>query len=177
MSFIHDAIMESNSLEESERLQKVKNPPQLKGRKKSKKDSACATEEIKEGIVTDAIEKVGDTAEKVSKVCDAITEEKKLNEESYVNLEDVVSSDVYVESFRRRPRKQIIESMDTHGRYGYDPNARKARRISTYRKFAGLDEEFEITENNINKWAFDRTCMWENVTPDKLRAELLDPKN
>ena len=39
MSFIHDAIMESNSLEDEERIQKIKNPPQLKGRKKKKSES------------------------------------------------------------------------------------------------------------------------------------------
>lgn len=166
MSFIHDAIMESNSLEDEERIQKVKNPPQLKGRKKKKSES-CVNENVKEELDTDT--KIDDTIDK-DNVTEPITEETKLNEESYVNIEDVLPPEAYVESLniqhlQESVSPEVVEKL----------NDMKQKRIATYRKATNIDEDFEITEEHINKnkWAFDRTCMWEGISPEKLKAELL----
>lgn len=180
MGFIHDAIMESNKLEDSERFQKVKNPPQLKGRKKPKKYSACATEEIKEGIVKDAIEKVGDTAEKVSKVCNTLTEEEKVEnekiEEAMVDIEQYLDAENYTESLHLNESRIELPDRPMKGRPGspeYDANDNRRKRVAMYRKYANLDETFEITEENINKRAFDKTCTMQNCARDRLMAELL----
>lgn len=45
--------------------------------------------------------------------------------------------------------------------------------IETYRKYANIDENFEITEENINKWALDRTSCFKNYDVNDLRELLL----
>ncbi len=166
MSFIHDAIMESNSLEDEERIQKIKNPPQLKGRKKKKSES-CVKEDVKEELDTDT--KIDDTVGK-DDVTEPITEETKLNEESYVNIEDILPPEAYVESLNTQHLQESV-SPEVFEKL----NDMKQKRIATYRKATNIDENFEITEEHINKnkWAFDRTCMWEGISPEKLKAELL----
>ena len=182
MSYLRDAILESNQLEDDVRFQKAKNPPTLKGRRKReiKECGDAPAVEVTEGVVKDTIGAIGDTAEKVSKVCDVITEETEpLTEEAgYVNIEDVVPKEAYVESFGT---KKIVESIELpnrpkKGKKGspeYDANEGRRKRVATYRKIANLEESVDITEDNIMDWAFKRACMWEGVSPERLRAELL----
>ena len=42
-----------------------------------------------------------------------------------------------------------------------------------YRKFANLTEGEEITEENINERALNRTACFSNREPEQVRAEIL----
>ena len=55
----------------------------------------------------------------------------------------------------------------------YNANEARRKRESFYRHYANLDESYKINEDNINDWAFRRTCNYWNVPPKKLKAELL----
>ena len=49
----------------------------------------------------------------------------------------------------------------------------KGSRIAAYRKYAGIAEDFEITESNIDEYALNRVSC-ESVCPrDRVKAELL----
>lgn len=47
--------------------------------------------------------------------------------------------------------------------------------INRYRQLANLEEDFQITEENINKnnFAFNRTAVEYHLDSNKLRSELL----
>ena len=45
--------------------------------------------------------------------------------------------------------------------------------IATYRKYANIDDNVEITEENLNKWALDRTSCFKNYDVNDLRELLL----
>lgn len=180
MSYLRDAIMESNQMEDEVRFQKAKNPPELKGRKKQeiKECGNAPAEDIQEGIVKDTIGAVGDVANKVSKVCDVISEDAKpLKEDAdFVNIEDIIPESSYVESLSLT--EDFVELPDRYqkGRDGspeFESNDKRLKREATYRKYANIDDDFKITEDNINKWALNRTCMEFRCDPDKLTAELL----
>ena len=183
MSYLRDAIMESNQLEDEVRFQKAKNPPELKGRKKQeiKECGNAPAEDIQEGIVKDTIGAVGDVANKVSKVCDVISEDAKPLKENadFVNIEDIISDDAYTESLQKiaEEKKQAddearrIERKNNVKKFVED---RKQKRIASYRRIANLDESTEITEDNLDNRAFNWTCMWESVSPERLRADLLN---
>lgn len=55
-------------------------------------------------------------------------------------------------------------------------NEGRQKRISKYRKHAGIDENFVITEDNIDDYAFALTVNECGVRSDRLRAELLGQK-
>lgn len=55
-------------------------------------------------------------------------------------------------------------------------NEGRLNRIAKYRKHAGIDENFVITEDNIDEYAFARTINECGVGCDRLRAELLGQK-
>lgn len=165
MSYLRDAIMESNSLEEEIRFHNIKNPPQLKSKST-----------MKEGIVTDIVDKVGNAANKVSQVCDVLTEEENIGG-AMVDIENYLNKDNYVESLQMNEEKRIeLPDRPMKGRPGspeYDANDNRRKRVAMYRKYANIDEDFEITEGNINKRAFDKTCVMQNCPKEKLMAELL----
>lgn len=50
---------------------------------------------------------------------------------------------------------------------------KKRKRIARYKRIAGLSEDFEITEDNIDEWVLRHTCYLENCNYDQFRAELL----
>ena len=52
-------------------------------------------------------------------------------------------------------------------------NEGRMKRIARYRKHAGVDENFVITEDNLDEYAFARTINECGVRSDRLRAELL----
>ena len=175
MSFIHDFIMESNQLEDTaiyEQAQKmVKKRAPVKRERPSKKEvkaqepvnEECGKEEPKQ-------------PEKQEKIAEEkITEEKITEATEYVNLEDIVSDDVYVEALdiNKLTESKEKKKKERSAKALMYENSRREKRIATYRKVARIDESVKITEDNIKKWAFDRTCMWEAVTPEKLKAELL----
>lgn len=70
---------------------------------------------------------------------------------------------------------EIEEELDLSGVIR-DANEGRMNRIAKYRKHAGIDENFEITEDNIDEYAFARTVNECNVRSDRLKAELLGQK-
>ncbi len=142
MSYIHDAIMESHQLEDVE----LHNKTQAKKKRLPKITKAVAIEECGEQPI----------------------QEEKLVEETFVDIEEYLPKESYVESLSTNLKEQI--------EYPKSYQDRINKRIGTYRKLCNLDESVEITEEHIDnhKWAFNRTCMWEGVSPDKFRAELLN---
>ena len=178
MSFIHDFIMESNQLEDTalyEQAQKmVKKRTPVKTERPSKKEVE-AQEPVNEGCGKEEPKSKQEKAQKQEEPKKEITEEKINEATEYVNLEDIVSDDVYVEALdvnKLTESKQKRKKERSAKALMYE-NSRREKRIATYRKAARIDESVKITEDNIKKWAFDRTCMWEAVTPEKLKADLL----
>lgn len=55
----------------------------------------------------------------------------------------------------------------------YEANPKRKQHIEMYRKFANLNESEEITEDNINDWALQKTATYCNRHPDRIRAEIL----
>ena len=53
-------------------------------------------------------------------------------------------------------------------------NESRAKRIAAYRKWANLTEDAEITADNINEWALNRTSCFMNYDINKLREELTE---
>lgn len=156
MSFIYDAILESNQLEDEARVISKKNPPSLKRRQliKDEELDECSNNKMKEDEMP--------------------LDESTLTEEKMVDIEQYLEPENYVESL-----KESCESLPDRaqkGRHGspeYDANENRRKRTARYRQLANIDEDFEITENNINDWALTRACTFENCPKDKMKAELL----
>lgn len=53
-----------------------------------------------------------------------------------------------------------------------EANEGRNERIARYRTLANLEEDFEITDDNLDKWAFNRVCVETNCDPHRLLAEL-----
>lgn len=183
MSYIYDAIMESNQLEDDQVLSKLKaekNPPTLKRRLHM--DEECKEEKLKE-------EKEEEVKEEELPEGHEELDEEKLTEEKMVDIEQYLGPENYVESFNRKSDEVLGESLDKtitetvelpnrsqKGRPGspeYDSNDNRRKRVARYRKNANIDESYNITEENINDWALTRTCTQYNCPKERLKAELL----
>lgn len=154
MSFIHDFIMESHDLEDAELFKiltvDTPKPPEPKP------------------IKTELEEGCGD--EKKSSVQEEVINESGVDIEKYLDTEN------YVESLQINEKVTDLPDRYQKGRDGspeFESNNKRLKREATYRKYANIDNDFEITEDNINKWALNRTCMEFRCDPDKLTAELL----
>ena len=174
MSYIYDAIMESNQIEDEQILSNMKaekNPPTLKRRlqidEECKEDKEECNPEDKEETLSEEYEEL---------------DEEKLTEEKMVDIEQYLGPENYVESFNRKSDETLSESLidlpnrAQKGRPGspeYDSNENRRKRVARYRKNANIDESFEITNENINDWALTRTCTQYNCPKDRLKAELL----
>ncbi len=159
MSFIHDFIMESNQLEDlvlyeqKNRVDKKK-PIKKKVEAQEPIDENCGKEEPKQ--------------EKPIK--EEIVEEKELSEE-YVNIEDYLPPEAYVTSMEESLQEQAPAPTKAEQR----AEERRKKREKKYRELSNIDEDFEITEEHINKnkWALDWASMWGATNPEKLKSELL----
>lgn len=180
MSYIHDAIIESNQLEDEQILSNMKaekNPPTLKRRLQTNEE--CKEDKLKEE----------DKEETLSEEYEELDEEK-LTEEKMVDIEQYLGPENYVESFNRESDEKLDESLSDKaitekidlpnraqkGRPGspeYDSNENRRKRVARYRKNANIDESYNITEENINNWALTRTCTQYNCPKERLKAELL----
>lgn len=58
--------------------------------------------------------------------------------------------------------------------YKENVDERKAKRIQDYRKFASLSDDEEITEDNIDDWALNRTCRVNNCDKERMKEELTE---
>lgn len=65
------------------------------------------------------------------------------------------------------------KNINKMGTREYEANTGRKRRIERYRKFANLNEDEEITADNINEWALEKTATYSNRHPDQIRAEIL----
>lgn len=165
MSYIYDAIIESNQLEDEQILSNMKaekNPPTLKRRLQTNEE--CKEDKLKE------------EQEEIENL-----DEEKLNEDKMVDIEQYLGPENYTESFNKNSDKTLTESVNLpnrpqRGRPGspeYDSNENRRKRVARYRKNANIDESYNITEENINNWALVRTCTQYNCPKDRLKAELL----
>ena len=68
------------------------------------------------------------------------------------------------------------ECTDQYDPIVYEANEGRKARIDKYRTLVNLDEDVEITEGNIEDWAFNQTCVDMHCDPARLRAELLGQK-
>lgn len=149
MNYIYDAILESNRIEDDMFNE-------------SRKRNTSASKSIKESKDT-------------------------LHEDKLVDIENYLEPENYMESVEETDKDNLNESKQkvvecnlpdrpTKGRPGspeYDSNDNRKKRVARYRKNANLDENFKITESNINNWALTRTCTQMNCPKDRLKAELL----
>lgn len=55
----------------------------------------------------------------------------------------------------------------------WDSDEGRKNRIATYRRYAGVDEDFEITEDNLSDYALNWTSSKCNCSKDRIRAEVL----
>lgn len=161
MNYIYDAILESNRIEDD----------MYKESRKRKTPTSKSITESK------------DTEDTLKEGC----EDKKLNEDKLVDIENYLEPENYMESVEETDKDNLNESKQkivecnlpdrpTKGRPGspeYDSNDNRKKRVARYRKNANLDENFKITESNINNWALTRTCTQMNCPKERLKAELL----
>ena len=80
--------------------------------------------------------------------------------------------------FKLREGKEIIpEKPKGHDKYKqpleWDANEGRIERVNRYRQLTMLNEEDEITEDNIQDWALSRVCTEKCIPAERLRAELL----
>ena len=103
MSYIHDAIIESNQLEDEQILSNIKakkNPPTLKRRlqidEECKEDKEECNPEDKEENLSEEYEEL---------------DEEKLTEEKMVDIEQYLGPENYVESFNRESDEKLDEEV------------------------------------------------------------------
>lgn len=161
MSYIFDAILESNALEDNDAKRAridSKKPKTLKRREK--KPEITESQEI-----TDEVDVTEEPLEEA-----VLTEEKMVNIEDYMDKSDYITESKQVrviEKLADRPQKGRPGSPE------YEANVNRKKREASYRKFANIPDDYEITEDNINNWALTRVCTDQNCTKEKLKAELL----
>ena len=89
----------------------------------------------------------------------------------YMTLDQILDSeDDNIEECLHMENKEKSRKLGTEA---YDANEGRLKRIAMYRDFANLDEDFEITEDNINDWALTRTSCFSNRPKRRIKAEIL----
>lgn len=54
--------------------------------------------------------------------------------------------------------------------------SRDEKLVKRYKAILGLDEDFEITEDNLDDWALKHACMLEGANYDRAKAAILGLK-
>lgn len=72
----------------------------------------------------------------------------------------------------------VVEEKKPHriGTPEYDANEGRKKRVSDYRKYANIDEDFDINEDNIDDWALTKTCVMNGKEKDRVKSEILGIK-
>lgn len=145
MGFLHDAIMESNELEIDSLITKL----DMKPTKPEKiEEEQCGSEQPQEEL-----------------------------EEQLVDIEEYLPDEAYIqESVQLKEETRTLPDRYMKGRPGspeYSANEKRREREAQYRKLANIDKDFEITADNINRWAFNRVCSDFRCDPERFKAELL----
>ena len=55
----------------------------------------------------------------------------------------------------------------------WDADEGRKNRIATYRRYAGIDDDFEITEANLSDYALNWASSQCNCSKDRIKAEVL----
>lgn len=71
-------------------------------------------------------------------------------------------------------RKRIIESTD-EDEYR-EANDKRHERVKRYRSLCNLEEDAEITEDNLKEWAIHRVARESNRPYDRVKNEILGRK-
>lgn len=101
-----------------------------------------------------------------------------LENEDDEEMEDtVVIDDNFIEeSLSEDIQKPIEKKPNIIGTIRYDANEGRKKRVELYKKLTSLNEDAQLTEDNLKKWAVDRVACFTNTTPDRVRSELLGNK-
>ena len=107
--------------------------------------------------------------------CEIHTQEEL--EEQLVDIEEYLPDEAYIqESVQLKEETKTLPDRYMKGRPGspeYSANEKRREREAQYRKLANIDKDFEITADNINRWAFNRVCSDFRCDPERFKAELL----
>lgn len=111
-----------------------------------------------------SLDNVDDEKPRKDEVDDAVA--AALKDNGFDATEEDIEENIKMEE--RKPHRIGTEE--------YDANEGRLNRIAKYRKYANLDENFQITEDNINDWALNRTACFSNRSKDQVRSEILGKK-
>lgn len=102
---------------------------------------------------------------------------KTITEQKWVNIEDYLSDDAYMESLDLNEEVENIDECGSTSTLDYSQKYKDKinERIDTYREMCDLDESVEITEEHIDK--HDRQlktlCLKKGGTPEEVKKQLL----
>lgn len=65
------------------------------------------------------------------------------------------------------------KNLSRRGTNEYEANSKRDKHVAMYRKFANLNENDEITEDNINEWALGKTATYANRSPNRIKSEII----
>ena len=57
---------------------------------------------------------------------------------------------------------------------GYQNYTGKDRIREMYRQFTNLDEDYEITKENLNEYQVKKVASYANKSPEKVKADILN---
>lgn len=106
------------------------------------------------------------------------TDDVCLVKEFHYDDEDFDESLIKDNQKRGKKMKIVAEdfqecNLNKMGTNEYEANTNRDKHVEMYRKFANLNESEEITEDNINDWALQKTATYCNRHPDRIKAEIL----
>lgn len=112
--------------------------------------------------------------------CDFIYELKDNQGNVYISDEYEEEYEDVDESLKRKPMKRyMIEEMKEDDQItdidAYN-ESRDAKIVKRYKSILGLDEDFEITEENLDDWALKHACSLEGANYDRAKAAVLGLK-
>lgn len=78
----------------------------------------------------------------------------------------------------KTPPKYIIEELKENTISDVDAynESRDEKLVKRYKAILGLDENFEITEDNLDDWALKHACMLEGANYDRAKSAILGLK-
>lgn len=111
----------------------------------------------------------------VSKNKNKKTNKEIITEEKWVNIEDYLPEQSYIESFDLNENAEEIDECDSQSEYSQSYKNKVNERIDTYKKLCNLDEDVDITEEHINKHDHElkTLCLKKGGTPEEVKQQLL----
>lgn len=134
-------------------------------------------ESFRDTVVVDLVNK--GLNDKVGSLPDS-SEPAELNVEDEEELDDgeqvVIDDDFIDESLVENLEKNSTKKTYRIGTPQYDANEGRKKRINLYRRLANIDENVQLTEGALKKWAVDRVACFTNTPPERVKNELLGNK-